>query len=547
MGVWSDTLKAKLETLLGERGPGTGAAVRRSEIEGLLAKAAKLSLSKAESTLNAKVAEALKVARRAESAVESLRTAQAAAAEDSADDTASNERLSEAVSLMFQWNGSSYTMRIPAETVLGQLREDQIGDEAISIAKFAADLRPVEVVTALPTTGNFEGRMAYLVAGTSDQRRLYRFTGAAWVNTNAVDQIVGKLIAGQIEAGAIGTEQLAANAVTVEKLAVGDFTNLVPNGRNEDFAAGYEAYWIAALNGGVVDYSGTVATSIRSLRLSKPAGDLTISMSVISKTFQSIEGGAAYYFETALRSGSSGFTSTAGAYVRVIWYDAAKANIGFSDVASNVAMTGVFVPFSAIVTAPSAARFARFQVYNHSTQTTVQSLLIDRILLHRANAGQLLVDGAIKGNHLAVDTAVITGSAQIGNLVVDTIHVKDGAITLWRKALPADKSSGWVAASWNTIGSLTFTPKANDMVAFVGLTINRGYTGTLALRIRWRGAVVGDFIQPFDETYGRLVEFRHFSAGGLASGTLDLQILRYEGTASLAVSDINIVVAEFMK
>lgn len=82
----------------------------------------------------------------------------------------------------------------------------------------------VELVTVLPTTGNFEGRMVYL---TTDDK-LYRHDGAAFLlavdgaditaATISGDRMIANTItAGEIQAGAIGASELAAVNIEVGK------------------------------------------------------------------------------------------------------------------------------------------------------------------------------------------------------------------------------------------------------------------------------------------------------------------------------------------
>ena len=94
-------------------------------------------------------------------------------------------------------------------------------------ANFASDLRPVEVVSSLPTTDLTEGRVVIL---TTDNDKLYRYTGSAWTKAISAadmdDQITAGQIAtdavtaGTIEAGAISTGKLDAGAVTAAKVDV---------------------------------------------------------------------------------------------------------------------------------------------------------------------------------------------------------------------------------------------------------------------------------------------------------------------------------------
>lgn len=110
----------------------------------------------------------------------------------------------------------------------------KIADEAITATKFAASLKPVEIASALPSTGNVEGRMVYL---TTDDK-LYRYTGAAWTAAVAATDVTGQLTDAQIAAvaaakltgqitstqitdGSISTPKLAAGSVSTDKLAAG--------------------------------------------------------------------------------------------------------------------------------------------------------------------------------------------------------------------------------------------------------------------------------------------------------------------------------------
>lgn len=96
-----------------------------------------------------------------------------------------------------------------------------IQDGILNTAKFAAGITPVEIVSSLPNTGNFEGRMVFL---TTDDK-LYRWTGAAWTAAVPAADISGQITATQITDGAISTPKLAANAVTAATIAANAITS----------------------------------------------------------------------------------------------------------------------------------------------------------------------------------------------------------------------------------------------------------------------------------------------------------------------------------
>jgi hypothetical protein len=120
VAVFDDLLKMKLETLLGERGTGKDAALRRRDLDAALGKASGAKAQKSAQTI---AEEAAAIARRAERAVQSL-SASIAENGGGSGETAQNERLLDAVSDLFQWNGNSYTLRVPAVDVIGELTAD---------------------------------------------------------------------------------------------------------------------------------------------------------------------------------------------------------------------------------------------------------------------------------------------------------------------------------------------------------------------------------------------------------------------------------------
>lgn len=145
---------------------------------------------------------------------------------------------------MYRYTGSAWTSAISTSDLTGTLEASQ----------FSQTLRPVEVVSSLPATGNFQGRTVVL---TTDNK-LYRYTGTAWtaaVPTTdlsgtvsdaqiaglAASKVTGQLTSDQIAAlstakltgtisetqisdGAISTAKLAAGSITTAKLAAGAVT-----------------------------------------------------------------------------------------------------------------------------------------------------------------------------------------------------------------------------------------------------------------------------------------------------------------------------------
>lgn len=91
----------------------------------------------------------------------------------------------------------------------------------ITSSLFATGLTPVEIVTSLPATGNYEGRVVYL---TTDDK-LYRHTGSptdASGFTKAVDGL-------DLVANSVTTNAILAGAVTAAKIAVTQLDAITAN------------------------------------------------------------------------------------------------------------------------------------------------------------------------------------------------------------------------------------------------------------------------------------------------------------------------------
>jgi hypothetical protein len=140
---------------------------------------------------------------------------------------------------LYRWTGTAWTAAVETVDLVGQIVAEQVASGAITTAKFATGLAPVEIVTTLPTTGNFAGRTVYL---TTDGK-LYRHTGSptgsagftatvpavdvtgqltdAQIAAVAAAKLTGQITAPQIASAAVTADKIAAQAVTTAKFASG--------------------------------------------------------------------------------------------------------------------------------------------------------------------------------------------------------------------------------------------------------------------------------------------------------------------------------------
>lgn len=111
---------------------------------------------------------------------------------------------------LYRYTGTAWTSSIAAGDVTGEL----------SATNFGQSLRPVEVVSVLPSTGNFQGRVVVLTSNN----KLYRYTGTSWTVAVETSDLTGTIGANQIAANAVTTDKLDANAVTTAKISSGAIT-----------------------------------------------------------------------------------------------------------------------------------------------------------------------------------------------------------------------------------------------------------------------------------------------------------------------------------
>ena len=111
---------------------------------------------------------------------------------------------------IYRYSSGAWTTSVLAADIAGTLAS----------GNFSNDLRPVEVVSTLPSSGNFTGRVVVL---TTDGK-LYRYTDSGWSASVPTSDLSGTIGAAQIAANAITTAKLDADSVTTGKIAAGAIT-----------------------------------------------------------------------------------------------------------------------------------------------------------------------------------------------------------------------------------------------------------------------------------------------------------------------------------
>lgn len=334
------------------------------------------------------------------------------------------------------WNGTAWEKAVDADLAGKLLGPDN----------FPSGLKPIEIVSTLPTTGNYQGRTVFLLS----DNKLYRHTGSPAGAAGFTSAIPSSDLSGQITsvqigdnaisspklaAGAVSTDKLEANAVTTGKLAAGavtadilaansvvasklaitDITNYVPDADFNDIIA-----WILGSEWNfVVNNDGTFGKSNR-LRFTSTSSSTGYSGVARSKAF-SVEPNTEYFVEYKFRSNTT-ISSLLG---RIHYFDKDGNELPYKVIndngSTNTSPTIVknsFIP-------PVGTVVADLRWYVQRTGSGSGWLEIVEPSVRRKNGGELLVDGAVKANHMSANSVtagvIAAGAINASNLFVDNV------------------------------------------------------------------------------------------------------------------------------
>lgn len=341
----------------------------------------------------------------------------------------------------------------------------------------AAGLAVPKLVSSLSPGGPAPGE-GPLVYNTSDHR-LYRWNGTSWTLEVPTSDLTGRIAQSQ--------------------LTISDLSNLVEDPGFELSGAGAGLYWgaVGAMQG--FGFTNNPAdTSSGNWAAYHPYGAFgSYTLSNTNTYFDALPGDV-FRLSAWVKRDASGLCSDMG--VRVQWFDKDGVSLGNNDVGIAQSLTTTsYQKIGGDVTAPANAVKGRVNlvVRDHSAGT----FFWDDIYCYRKNAGELIVDGTIFGNHIAantitggllaasgiitqaaqIDDAVITSakiqdaaitSAKIGDLQVDTIKVASNAISTVDTVITAGQISTSQGNTWTVIQSLVVDKgRADPMTLLISMDL----------------------------------------------------------------------------
>ena len=325
---------------------------------------------------------------------------------------------------------------------------------ALASTDFPADLKPIEIVNALPTTGNYQGRTVFL----KTDNKTYRYDGTAFISDTVTDitttQITDGAIttpklaanavtadkleansvtAGKIAAGAIAADQIQANAITASKLTLVDTSNLIVDSMITDVNAWtLGAQWTISTDAVAVATTALNTTPVFKVAGTGAVGTATSALTVPATEYISVLPSGSYYFQLTVQveTGFNGqlvlvadlyagdkttlVSAAAGVTIATVDYRTAPASAR-----AELTMSGTLLPASI----PATSQWLRFRVravWPTSSASASAAYFAGPTIVRMANAN-LIVDGAVTAQKINVSSlSAIT--ADVGTLTSGLIR-----------------------------------------------------------------------------------------------------------------------------
>jgi hypothetical protein len=297
----------------------------------------------------------------------------------------------------------------------------------LDISQFATTIRPIEVVAALPATGNFQGRTVFHIP----TNKIYRHTGSPTtaagftVSTDGADILANSIVAGKIAAGAIGATEIAANQIAARHLAIGDFENYLTNGA---FQSGNFDTWSAIGAGFSVVPQGpsgaAATTTMPALNAASVAADGLLYQIDYAKAIP-VKELTWYWLSMDIACGGS---SPSTSWKISIFFNDNTNSFLSAPSTTQVITTSTWANRVAQIQAPAGAT-GIYRIRVERLAGAVGSSFITNIAVRRMNAGELTVDGTVRAQHMAADS-ITAGNAAIANAAVNTLQIAGQAVTV---------------------------------------------------------------------------------------------------------------------
>jgi len=358
---------------------------------------------------------------------------------------------------LYRYTGTAWIASVPAADVEG----------ALAAANFPSNLRPIEIVATLPSTGNFEGRQAYL---TSDNK-LYRYDGTQWTaKINTVD-LEGTITSLQIANDAVTNAKIAVDAIQGDVIAAGAITAAkILDGAISELKLADDAVTTAKLANSAVTADIVAANAITATNIQDGAiSEIKLSNNAVSTAKLAIAAVTSDIIATnsisttkiqdnAIQTAkiSAGAITTAKISAGAVTADTIAANAVTTAKINAGAVTADTIAASAITTSKIAA--GAVTAFEIAANTITSGKIAAGAVIAETIASNAVT--AVKINANAVTSDKITADA------ITTAKIAAGAVTA------AEIAANTITAAKIAAGTITATEIATNAITSAKILAN---------------------------------------------------------------------------
>jgi len=415
---------------------------------------------------------------------------------------------------------------------------DQIADSAVTLAAFASDINPVQVVSSLPSTAN-QGDMAFL---TTDNN-LYRYDGTAWTRAIALGDVTG---AGDLAAlDTVGSSQIDDDAITNAQIAVDAIQgDVIAAGAITETMIGADAVTTAAIANDAITSDLIAAGAITSTEIGANAVT-TAAIANDAITTDLIAAGAI----TSTEIGADAVTTSAIAANAITATEIAAGAVTANEIAANTITAGQIAAGAVTATEIAANTITSSQIAANTvtaSEIAAGAVTANEIAANTITAGQIAA-GAVSATEIAANTIT---SSQIAANAITASEIAAGAITATEIAAGTITSSE-LAADSVTANAIAAGSVAADEIAAGAVTTAKLDAGAvtaneIAANTITAGQIAAGAISATEISVSELSAISG-DLGTLTAGTIDADVVTINnlsvGTAEiddLAVSTLKI-------
>lgn len=341
-----------------------------------------------------------------------------------------------------------------------------------------------------PTRGTYN--TGDLWFNTANGNQISQWNGSAWLVTQLGSAALTSLDAGVITTGTLDANRIGANTITVDKILIGDFTNLIPD--DPGFENGGINWSISDSVSGNYYHTGS-----KSLHM---VGNGTIRDTSSIRAIP-CQAGDQFYAECWVMSPNPASSGTVGLESTLTGSGVSTTWPSFQDV-TTTALSSTWIKISGIITIPSGytSIYIRASVRNNVSSG---DYYFDDFICRKVNPSVLIQDGAITTSKI-VSSAITTdkiavGAVQASNIAANTIT----AIQIASNTITSTQiASRTITADRIVAGAIT----ANEIAAST-ITGNKIAANTIS-----GGNIVAGTITSTQIATGTI------TAGNIVSGTI---------------------------